>query len=79
MNNNNKTSCCGNIDLSKLGSCKNCIILSIILNIICWSGYILENKYLHLYWLSLTIFILSCLFALLFLAHIVAFFSRKNK
>ena len=75
---NNETNCCGKIDLSKLGSCRYCIILSIILNIVCWTGYFLVNKYLHLYWLSLIVFIFSCLLALLFFAHTIAFFNKRK-
>lgn len=72
-----KRKCCGEVDLSNLGTCRFCFILSVILNVICWSGYFLVSKYIPNYWLSLTILIFSCLFALLFLAHSIAFFVKK--
>ncbi len=70
--------CCGQLNLSKLGACKFCIILAIILNIVFWSGYFVINKYLHVpFWVSVMILIFNSTIALVLVAHIIVFLGKK--
>lgn len=76
---NEKKSCCGQLDLSKLGTCKYCIILATILNIVFWSGYFVLKIYFYVpFWLSIMILIFNSIIALLLVAHVIAFFGKKN-
>ncbi|MCW3103110.1 MAG: hypothetical protein JWO09_1550 [Bacteroidetes bacterium] len=75
----NNAKCCGNVDLSNLGRCRSCIVLSVVLTAICWTGYYLLVKYNYNYWLCLIVLVFAGLFSLLFVAHAIAFFTNKEK
>ena len=71
--------CCGEIDLSQIGSCMHCVVLATILTFLSWTGFILVTKNFDLPWVSGTLLIFSCLFSLLLLTHAIASFVRPKK
>jgi Protein of unknown function (DUF3624). len=70
--------CCGEIDLSQIGSCMHCLVLAATLTFLSWIGFVLVTKNVDLPWLSGALLIFSCLFSLLLLTHAIASFVRKN-
>jgi Cu/Ag efflux pump CusA len=67
-----KSRCCGDFDLSKLGQCRTCMLWSLVLTVVSWIVYIAVRRIHASAWISVPILIYGCLLSLLLLAHAVA-------
>ncbi|HVW66343.1 MAG TPA: hypothetical protein VHA78_01270 [Candidatus Peribacteraceae bacterium] len=67
--------CCGEIDLSQIGSCAYCMVLAAVLTALGWTGFVLVTDR-GMPWFSDILLIFSCLFSLLLVAHALTALGR---
>jgi hypothetical protein len=72
--------CCGeqgNYN-KKLGTCRTCIISSILLTTIFWTALFIARQHSFPHWIQMIALFFSCLFSLLVLSHAIAFFVKRK-
>lgn len=78
MASTSRPSCCGNLDLSQMGSCLYCIGLAAATTTLSWAAVAVVSLYTEWPWVRAALIALSILFSLLLIAHGLGRLGRQR-